>query len=64
MQFSSALKFTHVFRRLYAKGNSCANRYLVIYCRKNGSKRNRIGLTVGAKRETVGLYNPTAAQSR
>ena len=49
MQFSSSLKFNHVFRRLYYKGDSCANRYLVIYCRKNGSKRNRIGLTVGAK---------------
>ena len=49
MQFSSSLKFNHVFRRLYSRGTSCANRYLVIYCRKNGTKRNRIGLTVGAK---------------
>ena len=49
MQFSSSLKFNHVFRRLYNKGDSCANRYLVVYCRRNGSKRNRIGLTVGAK---------------
>ena len=49
MQFSSALKFNHVFRRLYNKGDSCANRYLVVYCRRNGTKRNRIGLTVGAK---------------
>ena len=49
MQFSSALKFNHVFRRLYAKGNSCANRYLVVYCRRNGTQKNRVGLTVGAK---------------
>lgn len=49
MQFSSSLKFNHVFRRLYSHGDSCANRYLVIYCRRNGTKRNRIGLTVGAK---------------
>ena len=49
MQFSSSLKFNHVFRRLYNKGDSCANRYLVVYCRKNGTKRNRIGLTVSAK---------------
>ena len=48
-QFSSALKFNHVFRRLYAKGNSCANRYLVVYCRRNGTQKNRVGLTVGAK---------------
>ena len=40
MQFSSSLKFNHVFRRLYNKGDSCANRYLVVYCRKNGTKRN------------------------
>ena len=51
MQFSSALKFNHVFRRLYAKGNSCANRYLVVYCRRNGTQKNRVGLTVGAKLE-------------
>ena len=49
MQFSSALKFNHVFRRLYAKGNSCANRYLVVYCHRNGTQKNRVGLTVGAK---------------
>lgn len=49
MQYSSALKLNHVFRRLYRKGHSCANRCLVIYCRKNGQKQNRIGLTVGAK---------------
>ena len=49
MQFSSSLKFNHVFRRLYHRGDSCANRYLVVYCRRNGTKRNRVGLTVGAK---------------
>ena len=49
MQFSKALKLNHVFRRLYRKGNSQANRYLVIYARANGSAENRIGLTVSAK---------------
>ena len=49
MQFSSSLKFNHVFRRLYHRGDSAANRYLVVYCRKNGTRRNRVGLTVGAK---------------
>ena len=43
MQFSSSLKFNHVFRRLYHRGNSYANRYLVIYCRKNGSRLLRAG---------------------
>ncbi len=49
MQFSSSLKLNHIFRRLYRKGNSAANGYLVLYCRKNGTDRNRIGLTVSAK---------------
>ena len=49
MQFSSSLKLNHIFRRLYRKGSSAANRYLVLYYRRNGSNENRIGLTVGAK---------------
>ena len=49
MQFSKSLKLNHLFRRLYHKGKSCANKYLVLYCRKNGSQENRIGLTVSGK---------------
>lgn len=49
MQFSKSLKFNHVFRRLYSKGHSAAARDLVMYCRKNGTQENRIGLTVGVK---------------
>ncbi len=49
MQFSRSLKYSHIFRRLYHKGASCANRYLVIYCRRTGQHENRIGLTVSAK---------------
>lgn len=49
MQFSRSLKLNHVFRRLYRKGGSYADRNLVLYCRKNGSRENRIGLTVGVK---------------
>ena len=49
MQFSSSLKLNHIFRRLYRRGQSAANSYLVLYCRKNGSQCNRIGLTVSAK---------------
>ena len=44
MQFSSSLKLNHIFRRLYRKGSSAANGYLVLYCRKNGSQANRVGL--------------------
>ena len=49
MQFSKSLKLNHLFRRLYQKGKSAANRYLVLYCRRNGSEENRIGYTVSAK---------------
>ncbi len=49
MQFSKSLKLNHLFRRLYRKGSSAANRYLVVYCRCNGSEENRIGYTVSAK---------------
>ena len=49
MRFSRSLKENHLFRRLYRKGASSANSYLVIYARKNGSKENRIGLTVSGK---------------
>lgn len=49
MQFSKSLKLNHLFRRLYHKGSSCANRYLVLYCRRNGTGENRIGLTVSGK---------------
>lgn len=49
MQFSKSLKQSHLFRRLYHRGRSAANGYLVLYCRRNGTDRNRIGLTVSAK---------------
>ena len=49
MQFSRSLKQNHLFRRLYRRGASAADRNLVIYCRRNGQNENRIGLTVSAK---------------
>ena len=49
MLFSQSLKLNHIFRRLYRSGSSAANRYLVIYCRNNGSQGNRVGITVNAK---------------
>ena len=49
MQFSKSLKLNHLFRRLYQKGKSAANKYLVVYCRRNGSSENRIGYTVSSK---------------
>ena len=49
MKFSRSLKLNHVFRRLYSKGNCVAGRYLVLYCKRNGSQNNRVGITVSKK---------------
>ena len=49
MEFSKPLKLNHIFRRLYRNGNQAANRYLVLYCRPNHLKENRVGITVGKK---------------
>ena len=48
MEFSSALKLNHIFRRLYATPAQ-ANGYLVLYARRNRSSQNRVGVTVGKK---------------
>lgn len=49
MRFSRSLKENYLFRRLYRRGKSSANAYLVIYCRKNGREENRVGITVSGK---------------
>ena len=49
MKFSRSLKLNHVFRRLYSKGSCVAGRYLVLYCKRNGSDENRVGITVSKK---------------
>ena len=43
------VKQNYEFRRLYSKGASAVCSRMVLYCRKNGSDENRIGLTVSAK---------------
>lgn len=49
MNHTYVLKQNHEFRRLYHRGKSAANRFLVLYCMKNRRSYNRLGLTVGAK---------------
>lgn len=49
MKSAYTLKKNTDFRRMYAKGKSCSNRYLVVYCRRNGSNVNRMGYTVSTK---------------
>ena len=49
MRQTVSMKENHLFRRLYAKGKSGAGACLAVYVRRNGSDRNRLGLTVGTK---------------
>lgn len=49
VNFTVSLKENRLFRRLYAKGRSAVTPTLVLYCRKNGSRTNRLGLTTGTK---------------
>ena len=49
MKSACTLKKNSDFRRMYAKGKSSANRYLVVYCRRNGSDINRMGYTISTK---------------
>ena len=49
MKTTVSLKGNRSFRRAYAKGKSFAAPAVVIYCRKNGSSENRLGITVGSK---------------
>jgi ribonuclease P protein component len=49
MKTTVSLKKNHEFRRLYSKGKSAATPLFVMYCRRNGKRENRIGLTVSTK---------------
>ena len=43
------LKKNSDFRRLYSKGKSAVTPYMVVYCRRNREKANRLGYTVSTK---------------
>ena len=49
MLHTVSLKGNSRFRRLYHRGASAANRYFVMYCGRNHTPENRVGLTVSAK---------------
>ena len=49
MTFTTPLKKNHEFKRLYNKGKSAASSFAVVYCRRNGSAGNRLGLSVSTK---------------
>ena len=43
------MKKNHEFRRMYQKGKSSVNSFLVLYIRPNRLGHNRLGVTVSAK---------------
>ena len=49
MKFSESLKKNQDFQNVYHNGRSFANRYLVMYVRKNGTEYNRLGISVSKK---------------
>ena len=49
MNVRCTLKKNSDFRRLYSKGKSTVNPYLVVYCRRNRGDENRLGYTVSTK---------------
>ena len=50
MEFSHSLKNNRDFKRLYHRGKSCADKFLVLYCLKSRDKDAvRLGITVSGK---------------
>ena len=49
MKLSCTLKKNSDFRRLYSKGKSVVTPYMVLYCRRSGTKPGRVGFTVSVK---------------
>ena len=49
MLYSESLKKNKDFQIVYRTGRSYANRFLVMYIRKNGMNRNRLGISVSKK---------------
>lgn len=49
MKYSESLKKNADFNLVYQSGKSLANKYLVMYVRENGVKKNRLGISVSKK---------------
>ena len=49
MNTITTLKKNSDFRRLYSKGKSAVNPYMVVYCRKSSAHVGRVGYTVSVK---------------
>ena len=49
MKFSESLKKSKDFQNVYNKGNSYANRLLVMYVLENHTDKNRLGISISKK---------------
>lgn len=63
MQFSTSLKFNHIFRRLY-HSSGYADSFLVLYARRNRTGLNRVGITVSKKLGHAVVRNRTRRRLR
>lgn len=63
MQFSTSLKFNHIFRRLYHT-SGYADSFLVLYARRNRVGLNRVGITVSKKLGHAVVRNRTRRRLR
>ncbi len=63
MQFSTSLKFNHIFRRLYHT-SGYADSFLVLYARRNRTGLNRVGITVSKKLGHAVVRNRTRRRLR
>ena len=64
MDVRSTLKKNSDFRRLYNKGKSAVNPYMVVYCRRNKGQTNRLGYTVSTKLGHAVVRNRTRRRIR
>ncbi len=49
MNYTESLKNNEDFKEIYSTGKSLANKYLIMYVKKNHSDVNRIGISVSKK---------------
>ena len=49
MRAEGTVKENREFRRSYRKGRSAVSPCLVVYCRRNGAGKSRLGVTVSTK---------------
>ncbi len=49
MKFTDSLRKNSDFQTVYREGRSYADKYLIMYVRPNGTRRNRLGISVSKK---------------